>query len=63
MFRKACGSPTVSHQPACAKPTHADGLAEHDGATPMLDNQGEQTPRRRRTLGADKNYDTHGSCR
>jgi hypothetical protein len=42
-----------------AMATHADGTAERDGATLMLHEQGPVTPRRRRTIAADKNDDTH----
>jgi transposase len=43
-----------------AMATHADGTAERDAAMLMLHEQGQATPWRRRTIGADKNYDTHG---
>jgi len=36
----------------------ADGYAERDAATLMMLNQWEHAPNRRRTLGADKGYDT-----
>ena len=39
--------------------THADGTAERDAAMLMLHERGKETPWRRRTVGADKNYDTH----
>jgi transposase len=42
-----------------AMATHADGTAERDAAMLMLHAQGQATPWRRRTIGADKNYDTH----
>jgi IS5 family transposase len=42
-----------------AMATHADGTAERDAAMLMLHEQGQATPGRRRTIGADKNYDTH----
>ena len=42
-----------------AMATHADGTAERDAAMLMLHEQGRATPWRRRTIGADKNYDTH----
>ena len=42
-----------------AMATHADGTAERDAAMLMLHEQGQVTPWRRRTIGADKNYDTH----
>jgi hypothetical protein len=42
-----------------AMATHADGTAERDAATLMLHEHGKETPWRRRTIGADKNYDTH----
>ena len=42
-----------------AMATHADGSAERDAAMLMLHDQGQATPWRRRTIGADKNYDTH----
>jgi hypothetical protein len=38
--------------------THADGTAERDAAMLMVHEQTQATPRRRRTLGGDKNYDT-----
>jgi hypothetical protein len=41
-----------------AMATHADGTAERDAAMLMLHERGQQTPWRRRTVGADKNYDT-----
>jgi hypothetical protein len=40
--------------------THADGTAERDAAMLMVHAQTQATPRRRRTLGGDKNYDTRG---
>jgi transposase len=43
-----------------AMATHADGFAERDAAMLMLQDQGARAPRRRRTVGADKNYDTQG---
>lgn len=42
-----------------AMATHADGTAERDAAMLMLHARGRGTPWRRRTVGADKNYDTH----
>jgi transposase len=42
-----------------AMATHADGTAERDAAMLMLHEQGQATPWRRRTIAADKNYDTH----
>lgn len=42
-----------------AMATHADGYAERDAGVLMLQAQGQATPWRRRTIGADKNYDTH----
>jgi transposase len=42
-----------------AMATRAEGTAERDAAIRMLDAQDGATPWRRRTLGADKNYDTH----
>jgi hypothetical protein len=42
-----------------AMATHADGTAERDAALLMLLERGQETPRRRRTIGADKNCDTH----
>ena len=42
-----------------AMATHADGTAERDAAMLMLHECGNGTPWRRRTVGADKNYDTH----
>ena len=42
-----------------AMATHADGFAERDAALLMLHEQGHTTPWRRRTIGADKHYDTH----
>ena len=41
-----------------AMATHADGTAERDAAMLMLHERGQQTPWRRRTVGADKNHDT-----
>jgi transposase len=41
-----------------AMATHADGTAERDAAMLMLHAQTQATPRRRRTIGGDKNYDT-----
>lgn len=38
--------------------THADGYAERDAATVLLAGQADRTPGRRRTVGADKAYDT-----
>ena len=43
-----------------AMATHADGFAERDAALQMLQAHGMATSGRRRTIGADKNYDTHG---
>ena len=40
--------------------THADGYAERDAAVRMVRAQWRQAPGRRRTLGADKGYDTRG---
>lgn len=44
---------------ADAMATHADGYAEREAALLMVHEQWRQTPWRRRTLGADKAYDTH----
>jgi len=41
-----------------AMATHADGTAERDAALLMLLERGQDPPGRRRTIGADKNYDT-----
>jgi transposase len=41
-----------------AMATTADGFGEREAATLMMLNQWEQAPGRRRTLGADKGYDT-----
>ena len=41
-----------------AMATHADGYAERDAATVLLAAQADRTPGRRRTVGADKAYDT-----
>jgi hypothetical protein len=41
-----------------AMATHADGTAERDAGMLMLQAQGRAAPWRRRTIGADKNYDT-----
>ena len=41
-----------------AMATHAEGTAERDAAMLMLHERGKRTPWRRRTIGADKNYDT-----
>jgi hypothetical protein len=38
--------------------TQADGTAERDAAMLMLDGARRQAPWRRRTIGADKGYDT-----
>ena len=43
-----------------ARATHANGFAEREAALRLLDAHGHATPGRRRTIGADKNYDTHG---
>ena len=43
---------------ADAMATHADGDAERDAAVLMMHEQWRQGPRRHRTLGADKGYDT-----
>ena len=40
--------------------THADGAAERDAAQVMLAAQADRAPGRRRTVGADKGYDTTG---
>jgi len=40
--------------------THADGYAERDAAVRMVRAQWRRAPGRRRTLGADKGYDTRG---
>ena len=45
---------------ADARATHADGYAERDAAVQMVRRQWRRAPGRRRTLGADKGYDTHG---
>lgn len=42
-----------------AMATTADGFAERDAAMLMLQEHGHSTPWRRRTIGADKGYDTH----
>lgn len=42
-----------------AMATHADGYAERDAAMLMLQEQGQATRWRRRTIGGDKSYDTH----
>lgn len=42
-----------------AMATHADGTAERDAAMLMLDAARRRAPWRRRTVGADKGYDTH----
>jgi IS5 family transposase len=42
-----------------AMATTADGLAEREAAWIMLHEHGKRTPWRRRTVGADKGYDTH----
>jgi transposase len=41
-----------------AMATHADGRAERDAAVIMLDRTGRASPGRRRTVGADKLFDT-----
>ena len=41
-----------------AMATHADGTAERDAAVIMLDRSGRAAPWRRRTVGADKLFDT-----
>lgn len=38
---------------------HADGYAERDAAMLMRQDQSQTAPWRRRTVGGDKNYDTH----
>jgi transposase len=43
---------------ADAMATIADGFAEREAATLMVHDQWQRTPWRRRTLGADKGYDT-----
>ena len=43
---------------ADAMATHADGTAEREAAVLMVHEQWRQAPTRRRTLGADKAYDT-----
>jgi transposase len=43
-----------------AMATLADGDAERDAGVLMMHEQWRQAPRRRRTLGADKGYDTFG---
>ena len=43
-----------------AMATHADGYAERDAAVVMMRRQWRRAPVRRRTLGADKGYDTAG---
>ena len=43
-----------------AMATTADGRAERDAAVVMLRNRVKRRGRRRRTVGADKGYDTHG---
>src|SRR5688572_2861315 len=43
-----------------AMATTADGRAERDAAVVMLRNRVKRHGRRRRTVGADKGYDTHG---
>jgi transposase len=45
---------------ADAMATHADGDAERDAGVLMMHAQWRQAPQRRRTLGADKGYDTFG---
>jgi hypothetical protein len=45
---------------ADAMATIADGTAERDAATLMVHDQWQRAPWRRRTLGADKSYDTCG---
>jgi transposase len=45
---------------ADAMATHADGDAERDAGVLMMYDQWRQAPGRRRTLGADKGYDTFG---
>lgn len=45
---------------ADAMATYADGDAERDAGVLMLYEQWRQAPARRRTLGADKGYDTFG---
>jgi len=43
---------------ADAMATHADGHAEREAALLMIHEQGREAPWRRRTIGADKGYDT-----
>jgi len=43
---------------ADAMATHADGYAERAAALALLERQDRRAPRRRRTVGADKAYDT-----
>jgi hypothetical protein len=43
---------------ADAMATLADGFGEREAATLMIHNQWERAPWRRRTLGADKGYDS-----
>jgi transposase len=43
-----------------AMATHADGYAERDAAVVMMRRQSRRAPARRRTLAADKGYDTAG---
>jgi transposase len=44
---------------ADAMATHADGYAEREAALRLVHNRWRQAPGRRRTVGADKAYDTH----
>ncbi len=44
---------------ADAMATHADGYAERDAALRLVRAQWRRAPRRRRTVGADKAYDTY----
>ena len=44
---------------AAAMATHATGYAERAAALQLMLAQGQQAPGRRRTVGADKAYDTH----
>lgn len=44
---------------ADAMATHADGFAEREAALRLMHHRWRQAPWRRRTVGADKAYDTH----
>ncbi len=44
---------------ADAMATHADGYGEREAALRLVHNQWREAPWRRRTVGADKAYDTH----